>query len=161
MYEILRGLVSYLAPILSFTTEEIYEAMPGTKEQSVHLTDFPTITAPAIDSAAWERIFRVREAVSKVLETARAAGTIGQSLEADVQLHGITRESLVGSLDIDLAKVFIVSHVDFIAAPTADTIDIEGVGPIGITMSPARGKQCRRCWQYREEVVEEGGPCAR
>ena len=115
MYEILRGLVSYLAPILSFTAEEIYEAMPGTKEQSVHLTDFPTITAPAIDSAAWERIFRVREAVSKVLEAARAAGTIGQSLEADVQLHGVTREALVGSLDVDLAKVFIVSHVDFVA----------------------------------------------
>jgi len=135
--------------------------MPGTKEQSVHLTDFPTITAPPIDSAAWERIFRVREAVSKVLETARAAGTIGQSLEADVQLHGIARESLVGSLDIDLAKVFIVSHVDFIATSSADTIDIEGVGPIGITMSPARGKKCGRCWQYREEVVEDGGLCAR
>jgi isoleucyl-tRNA synthetase len=161
MYEILRGLVGYLAPVLSFTAEEIYEAMPGTKEQSVHLTDFPTITAPAIDSAAWERIFRVREAVSKVLETARAAGTIGQSLEADVQLHGITRESLVGSLDIDLAKVFIVSHVDFIATPATDTIDIEGVGPIGITMSPARGKKCGRCWQYREEIVEDGGLCAR
>ena len=38
---------------------------------------------------------------------------------------------------------------------------IEGVGPIGITMSPARGKKCGRCWQYREEVVEEGGLCAR
>jgi len=161
MYEILRGLVSYLAPILSFTAEEIYEAMPGTKEQSVHLTDFPTITAPSIDAAAWERIFRIREAVSKVLETARAAGTIGQSLEADVQLHGATREALTGGLDVDLSKLFIVSHVDVVPTAAGETIDVEGVGAIGITMSPARGKKCGRCWQYREEVVEDGGLCAR
>ena len=161
MYEILRGMVAYLAPILTFTTEEIYEAMPGTKEQSVHLVDFPTISAAATDSAAWERIFRVREAVSKVLEGARAAGTIGQSLEADVTLHGVTREAIVGALNIDLAKVFIVSHVDFSTAAASTTIDIEGIGAIGISMSPARGKKCGRCWQYREEVVEDLGLCAR
>jgi len=161
MYEILRGLVSFLAPVLSFTAEEVYEAMPGTKEQSVHLTNFPTITAPKTDDAAWERIFRVREAVSKVLEGARAASTIGQSLEADVQLHGITREALTGSLDVDLAKLFIVSHVDIAAAVAPDTIDIEGLGLIGITMSPARGKKCGRCWQYREEVLDDGGLCDR
>jgi isoleucyl-tRNA synthetase len=161
MYEILRGMVAFLAPLLTFTTEEIYEAMPGTKEQSVHLIDFPSITAPATDSAAWDRIFRVREAVSKVLEGARAAGTIGQSLEADVTLHGVTREAIVGTLDLDLAKVFIVSHVDFAVAAIDSTIEIEGIGPIGITMSPARGKKCGRCWQYREEVIEDGGLCAR
>jgi isoleucyl-tRNA synthetase len=161
LYEILRGLVGFLAPILTFTAEEIYEAMPGTKEQSVHLTDFPTITAPTTDMAAWERIFRVREAVSKVLEGARAAGTIGQSLEADVQLHGITPEALTGGLDVDLARLFIVSHVDIVPGACNLTIEIEGLGPIGITMSPARGKKCGRCWQYREEVVEDGGLCAR
>ena len=161
MYEILRGLVGFLAPILTFTAEEIYEAMPGAKTQSVHLTDFPDIGAPATDSAAWERIFRVREAVSKVLEGARAAGTIGQSLEADVQLHGVTREALTGGLDVDLARMFIVSHVDVVAGAADAPIEIEGFGPIGITMSPARGKKCGRCWQYREEVIEDGGLCAR
>jgi len=45
--------VAFLAPILTFTAEELYEAMPGTKEQSVHLTDFPSIAAPKIDNAAW------------------------------------------------------------------------------------------------------------
>jgi isoleucyl-tRNA synthetase len=160
MYEILRGLVSYLAPILTFTAEEIYEAMPGTKEQSVHLTDFPTITAPKTDTAAWERIFRVRELVSKDLEESRANGDIGQSLEADVQLHGVTYESLVGDLRVDLAKVFIVSHVDF-KPGLGGLVDVEGVGRIAVTSSPARGKKCGRCWQYREEVVEDGGLCAR
>jgi isoleucyl-tRNA synthetase len=161
MYEILRGLIGYLAPILTFTAEELYEAMPGKKEPSVHLTDFPTLQAPSTDTAAWERIFRLREAVSKVLEGARAAGTIGQSLEADVQLHGVTREAILGGLDVDLAKVFIVSHVDFVAGPADATVEIEGIGPIGITMSPARGKKCGRCWQYREDVLEDGGLDAR
>jgi isoleucyl-tRNA synthetase len=161
MYEILRGMAGFLAPILTFTAEELYEAMPGTKEQSIHLTDFPSIAAPSIDMPAWERILRVREAVSKVLEVARDAKTIGQSLEADVQLHGITREALTGGLNVDLAKLFIVSHVDLIPAAADTSIEIEGLGPIGITMSPARGKKCGRCWQYREEVVEEGGLCAR
>ena len=73
----------------------------------------------------------------------------------------MTRESLVGGLDVDLAKLFIVSHVDVLPAAAAAAIEIEGVGPIGITMSPARGKKCGRCWQYREEVVEDGGLCAR
>jgi len=155
IYEILRGMVSFLAPILTFTAEEIYEAMPGTKEQSVHLTDFPTITAPATDTAAWERIFEKREQVSKELEEFRANGNIGQSLEADVKLHGLTRESLTGGLDVDLAKVFIVSHVDFVP-------DLGGgVGVPNITVGPARGKKCGRCWQYREEVIDDGGLCAR
>jgi isoleucyl-tRNA synthetase len=135
--------------------------MPGTKEQSVHLIDFPSMTAPVTDSAAWDRIFRVREAVSKVLEGARAAGAIGQSLEADVQLHGVTREAIVGKLDVDLARVFIVSHVDFSPAEADAAIEIEGVGAISIRTSPARGKKCGRCWQYREEVLEDGGLCAR
>ncbi len=89
MYEVLRGLVATLAPILSFTAEEIYEQMPGPREQSVHLTTFPTIESAEVDAAAWKRIFDVREAVSKVLEKARGNREIGQSLEADIVLKGI------------------------------------------------------------------------
>lgn len=161
IYNILRGLVGYLAPILSFTAEEIYEAMPGAKEQSIHLTDFPRIEAPAVDAAAWERIFRLREAVSKVLERARAAAQIGQSLEADIRLHGAAREAIAGALNVDLAKIFIVSHVDFAEGTSADVIDLDAAGSVGISMAPARGKKCGRCWQYREEVAEDGGLCAR
>jgi isoleucyl-tRNA synthetase len=165
MFHILRGLVAYLAPILSFTADEIYEAMPGPKEPSVHLTDFPSLPEPGVDMVAWERLVKVRDAVNFVLERARAAKTIGAFLEADVQLHGdFTREQLTGGADIDLAKFFIVSHVDLVptgSGQTGDFMDIEGFGRVGITMSPARGRKCARCWQYREEVTEEGGLCAR
>jgi isoleucyl-tRNA synthetase len=167
MYMILRGLVTTIAPVLSFTAEEIYEAMPGEREKSVHLTEFTKLEGAMLsaeNAAAWERIFRVREGATKVLERARAAQQIGQSLEADVVLHtDISPEALLGNLDVDLARLLIVSHVDFASADPAigDTVEIEGLGRIGITMKPARGKKCGRCWQYREEVQEEGRACGR
>ena len=167
MYMILRGLVTTIAPILSFTAEEIYEAMPGEKEKSVHLTEFTKLERAMLsagDSAAWERIFRLREGATKVLERARAAQQIGQSLEADVVLHtDVSREALLGNLEVDLAKLLIVSHVDFADADAAiaDAVEIEGLGRVAISMKKARGKKCGRCWQYREEVYEEGRLCGR
>ncbi|HEY0141092.1 MAG TPA: isoleucine--tRNA ligase [Thermoanaerobaculia bacterium] len=164
MYHVLRGLVGIIAPILTFTADEIYEAMPGEKEKSVHLTDFPElgVTLAAEDAAAWSRILRLREGVNKVLEGARAAKQIGQSLEADVTLHGDVA-ALTGTSGVDLAELFIVSHVDVKPAgdAVADFAEIEGAGRIGISWSPARGKKCGRCWQYREEILEDGGLCDR
>src|SRR6185436_20048349 len=160
MYEVLRGIAGVMAPILSFTSEEIHEAMPGEKEASVHLTDMPKldVTLPAETANAWQRLLRIRDAVLAVLERARAAKQIGQSLEADIALYGN-----VDDLGVDLAKLFIVSHVDIRPADEsiADFVDVEGLGRIGIAWSSARGLKCGRCWQYREEVVEEGGLCAR
>src|SRR5204862_3528151 len=112
-----------------FTADEIYEAMPGPKEDSVHLTDFPSTPAPGTDMLAWERMVRVRDAVNAVLERARAAKQIGAFLEADIQLHGdFTSNALTGGLDVDLAKLFIVSHVEIVPPGDAvpDVIDIDG-----------------------------------
>jgi isoleucyl-tRNA synthetase len=158
MYHVLRGLTGILAPILSFTADEIYEAMPGEKAQSVHLTDFPRLESPTVDADAWTRVLRLRDAVLNVLEPARAAKQIGQSLEADVILYGA-----VDAGGVDLAKLFIVSHVDVRPADESigNAVEIEGLGRIGIAWTPARGKKCGRCWQYREEVVGDGEICAR
>lgn len=160
MYHVLRGITGAIAPILSFTADEIYEAMPGEVLPSVHLTDFPTLESSLSteDADKLTRLLRLRDAVLNVLERARAAKQIGQSLEADITLHGA-----VDTAGIDLAKLFIVSHVDLAPAEdtVADTVEIEGLGRIGITMSLARGKKCGRCWQYREEVATDGDLCAR
>jgi isoleucyl-tRNA synthetase len=164
MYEVLRGIVGAIAPVLSFTAEEIYESMPGEKLASVHLTDMPKLeaTLSADDANRWTRTLRLRDAVLAVLERARAAKEIGQSLEADITLYG-NLEELTRDTGVDLAKLFIVSHVDVKPADAALAVpvDIEGLGPIGIVMTPARGKKCGRCWQYREEVTNEGDLCAR
>ena len=106
----------------------------------------------------------MREAVSKVLERARAAGEIGKSIDADVQLHcDVAPVVLTGTAHVDLSKVFIVSHVDFLPADdaVADVVEIDGVGRVGITTTPARGRKCGRCWLYREEVAEDGDLCER
>jgi len=164
MHHVLRGIVSAIAPILSFTAEEIYEAMPGEKLASVHLTDMPKLDATlgTEETLRWTRVLRLRDAVLAVLEKARAAKEIGQSLEADITLSGNV-ENVVRETGVDLAKLFIVSHADMNPAADggAEAVEIEGLGRIAITWSPARGKKCGRCWQYREEVASEGELCAR
>jgi len=151
MYTILRGLISLLAPIMSFTADEIYEAIPGEKEVSVHLTDFPPL-ATALDGdalATWDKVMDTRTAVLAELERLRKEGTIGQSLEADVVLRGDVAH-LQQSV-IDPAQLFIVSHVDL----------EPGDGPLAVEVRKARGRKCGRCWKYREEVVVDGDLCAR
>jgi len=158
MHLILQGLVAYMAPIMSFTADEIYEAMPGARAKSVHVTDFPSFEALP-EETSWDAVFKLREEVTKVLERARAEKQIGQSLEADVVLF---TDGKIAS-DVDLSKIFIVSHVDMRPASEAsgDVIEIEGLGKVGIGMTPARGKKCGRCWNYREEVANDGELCAR
>ena len=70
---------------------------------------------------------------------------------------------LTGTAHVDLSKVFIVSHVDFLPADdaVADVVEIDGVGRVGITTTPARGRKCGRCWLYREEVAKDGDLCER
>jgi isoleucyl-tRNA synthetase len=164
MYHVLRGLTGAIAPILTFTADEIYEATPGRSEDSVHLTEMPALETALTPEAAlaWTRVLRLRDAVLAVLERARASKQIGQSLEADIVLHG-DAAALAAAAGVDLAKLFIVSHVDFRPADetAADFVEIEGAGRIGISMAPARGGKCGRCWQYREEVAVEGALCAR
>ncbi len=160
MYEVLSAIVASIAPILTFTADEIYEAMPGEREASVHLTEIPKLNAmlPSEKAEEWKRVLQLRDAVLVVLERARAAKQIGQSLEADITLHGDVRA------EVGLAKLFIVSHVDVVAAgdtPVADAVEIEGFGRVGITWAPARGGKCGRCWQFREEVTQGGTLCAR
>jgi len=159
MYHVLRGLVTAVAPILAFTADEIYEAMPGEREASVHLADFAKLESNLTQNEAdeWARLLRLRDAVLAVLERARAAKQIGQSLEADITLTGNVQTS------IDLAKLFIVSHVDIRNEEPSgeDVVEVEGFGRVGIAMTNARGGKCGRCWQYREEVASEGALCAR
>jgi len=167
MYEVLRGMTTVIAPILTFTADEIYEAMPGEKEASVHLADIPKLqsTLLASEAAEWKRVLELRDAVLAILERARAAKQIGQSLEADITLSGELAQELQARMPVDLAKLFIVSHVDFDLqaadeSTAAETHVVDGTH-VGISWSLARGKKCGRCWQYREEVSEEGGLCAR
>jgi isoleucyl-tRNA synthetase len=158
--QILGVLVRMLAPILSFTCEEVWHFMAEDLRdaRSVHLSDWPSVAVDADEAAELTRIYAdvlaVRESVMKALEDARNAKTIGKSQEADVHLT-VPREflpALEGRGQAALAELFIVSDVHM--AP-GDELAVE--------IHPAAGDKCPRCWNLRELGVDAAHPevCAR
>ena len=169
MYHIVEALARWLAPILSFTSEEIWRNLPGEREASVLLSTwsaFPDMF-PDGDAAAqrfgmdyWRDVLAVREAVGKELEKLRVAGDIGSSLDAEVDLYldEAWLEKL-GRLEDELRFVLITSYARLHPAgeqpAEAVTADLEGAG-IGIRVQPSPHAKCVRCWHHREDVGASG-----
>jgi isoleucyl-tRNA synthetase len=156
---IVSMLVRLMAPILSFTAEEIWTHLPATSRavDSVHLSDFPQpspgwILAPE-HASRWERLFDVRSVVARALERARATKTIGSSLEARVTFYtdGPLHEALTRDA-AELPGLLIVSAVTiepFSRRPT----DADLLAPdLAATVTRAPGAKCARCWVYRTDV---------
>jgi isoleucyl-tRNA synthetase len=156
LYHLLEGLVRLIAPILSFTAEEIWGHMPpdATRPASVLLADFPNVNSALRDpalAAEWETLLAVRSAVTKTLEGLRSRGEIGHSLEADVQLAAA--EPVAGVLASRrgrLAEIFIVSRVTLVPDGTLAGTAL----PPGVTVAAQRiaGEKCPRCWNYRDDA---------
>jgi isoleucyl-tRNA synthetase len=160
MYEIVNALVRLLAPVLTFTSEEIWSYMPkeAGMPDRVQLCDWPAVNEQWIDeemAASWDKFLEAREVVSKALELARKDKVIGQSLEAQVTLYlDGDWTSVANGFSTWLAPVFIVSQV-FVKkledAP-ADAVTDESVTGVAVTISRADGTKCERCWNYREDI---------
>jgi isoleucyl-tRNA synthetase len=168
MYEILDTLMRLLAPVLSFTTDEVWGYLPGEREASVHLADFPAMHPEWKNDelvARWERIQKVRSDVSKALEQARVAKTIGHSLDASVTLSGDAElMAFLGGYADQLASIFIVSRVELAASLPDEARSGEAVAGLKIAVAAAGGAKCERCWCYSEElgtVSEHPGICPR
>ena len=154
LWEILDAFTRLLAPILSFTSEEVYHAMhegrqPDDRSASVHELLFPKYEAMEDEDpllAEWERLRAVRDAVLKSLEEVRQSGAIGNSLEAKViiRAYGETAALLRRHSD-DLRYIFIVSHVSVEDAPGTE----EG---LQVEVQKAGGTKCERCWNYSVET---------
>jgi isoleucyl-tRNA synthetase len=166
LHRIGRSIATLAAPVLPFTSEEIWEALPGRKEESVHLARFETlddVPADADTDPAWDRLARLREDVAAVLEEARRDKTIGSSLEAAIALTANPEleadRAAVGAEGAGLADLFIVS--DLREAP-ADTEGRPAQPYPGLTIrfEKAQGRKCDRCWKITPEA-EETGLCAR
>jgi isoleucyl-tRNA synthetase len=156
MYRILDTLVRVLAPILSFTTDEVWQFMPGDREESVHLAEFPAMNPEWKDEALiarWERIIKVRADVSKALELARVAKTIGHSLDAAVaisappELHSFLQEYAA-----ELNSIFIVSKATLVPEVSGEFWTSESIEGLKIQVTAAPGVKCERCWYYSEEL---------
>jgi isoleucyl-tRNA synthetase len=143
LHRVLESLTLLMAPVLSFTAEEIWQAMPARpgKGASVFFEIFAPTPAPADADALlarWERLIELRRVVNKALEGAK--GEIGKSLEAAVVVaaDAETREFLAGFGE-QLKDVFIVSAVELGPAP-------EGADGPAVTVRRAAGAKCARCW---------------
>jgi isoleucyl-tRNA synthetase len=160
MYLIADGLVRLLAPLLPVTADELWRALPGARDDSVHLAEFPATLASNVDQALvdrWERLIRVREAVLPAIEAQRQQKVLGQSLEAHVTLTAPdeTYELLDAHRD-ELPMLFIVSKVSLEKAP-------EG-SELAVTVTRVEGQKCPRCWRYVDTTSSDqafAGLCGR
>lgn len=153
LYTVLSKSVRLLAPILSFTAEEVYDNMSYEDAESVHLTDFPAknVIEDAALEAKWDKLLEVRDDVNKALEESRNEKVIGKSLEAAVEVYSNDAEvvELLNSVD-NLNQFFIVSKV---AVKENDGVAYD-LATVKVTK--AEGHRCDRCWNIVDEVNEEG-----
>ena len=163
LYRILVDFTKLLAPILCFTSQEIWSYIPkldGMKDYVV-FEQMPEAKAAADEAfeAKWDRIMAIRDDVKKVLEQARADKVIGSALEAGLTLY-CSKEvyDFLNAIPMDeLADLFIVSHVDLVEGEGGVKGLVEG---LGVSAAPAAGNKCLRCWKY-ETTVGEDGLCPR
>jgi len=161
MYLLADGIARLMAPILPFTSDEMWRHLPGTRQASVHLEDFP-VTDPLLDRELverWTRLLAARDVVNTALEEQRKAKVIGTSLGAQVR---ITASGPVAALlqqyERDLPALFIVSGVALVVGK------YDGPDGIQVTVEKAAGVKCERCWRYVPEVAtapEVAGLCPR
>ena len=161
MNETLETIVRLMAPILSFTAEEIWEHMRGGKRPpSVHADLFHPVKEhykdPALASR-WENILTVRREVTKALELARKNREVGHSLDASVTL-GLSdtfMEALMPYID-QLRSIFIVSSVDLLHIQDMEGgLESETVPGLKVLISPSRDPKCERCWVHDPTVGDD------
>lgn len=169
-HEILVAIARLMAPILSFTAEEVWAHIPGSgKPESVHLMTFPEDRGEWVDEALeeeWERLLELRHEVARALEAARQRRIIGSSLEARVFIVEAPEEQWMPLLRAKgpalLKTLFIVSDVRLEEPPPVgervryESQDIPELVIEVVKASPAHGWQkCERCWVWSERVGED------
>ena len=168
LYLIVDAMAKLFAPILAFTCDEIWQAMPHRAEDDVRnivLNRMPeNFDAYALDGetmAKWDVIMKLRQDVNGVLELARADKRIGKALEAHVSLQTENDALKAACAGVDLAEILIVSSCDFESVGEGCTTGVGSNFPdLTVGVSDARGTKCPRCWMHSEEA-DENGLCKR
>ena len=178
IYLITDGLTRLLAPLLPVTADELWQHLPGDRDDSVHLAEFPKGTQQLIDHdllQRWSRVRTIRDAVNVDLEQLRQQKTVGASLEARVELRawGATAV-LLERYRADLPMLLMTSEVALSTNPqvpsesdlpqTAGTVWREPDGALEINVGRVDGVKCARCWRYVRSVstnIDIEGLCKR
>ena len=158
LYHIIEALVRWVAPILTFTAEEIYENIPGQREESVYLTTwydglFEMKADGEKNRDYWNRIVDVKEAVNKALEDARNAGTVKGAIATEVTLYADAElKALIEGLGEELRFVLLTSEAQVAdLADAGDAADTELTG-LKVAVKASEHAKCGRCWHHREDV---------
>jgi isoleucyl-tRNA synthetase len=162
MYHVLEALTRWLAPIISYTADEIWQYMPGQRSESVFLETWYQGLVKLDDDAAlnrefWQKVMTVRAAVGKELEKSRAKGDIGSSLNAELELFcNAEFFDALSQLSDELRFIFITSNATVMAEQNAPEeaiqTEVEGV-KLNVVVSE-HGK-CVRCWHQRPDVGQQ------
>ena len=162
MYIIISGMTRLMAPIISFTAEEIWQSMPhgaSDKKESVFLNDMPAYDAALENEGtnAWDDLFALRDDVMKALELARAEKLIGKSLDAKVTVYteDAAAYALLEAFANDLATVYITSAAEVVNGAAPEGAIVGEDGRICVVVAPADGCKCDRCWAYAKDGIRE------
>lgn len=171
LYHIVHALVRWMAPILSFTAEEIWQYIPGEKAPSVLLTTWYQDLAKLhsddpMNQTYWEKIRSCRDAVNKEIEKQRNEGALGSALEAEVSLYAAPNlKAMLDELENELRFVLITSYANVVAEHNgpvdAVVTDVPG---LSLKVQPTTNPKCERCWHRRNDVgtnQEYPGLCQR
>ena len=168
LYHIVEALVRWMAPIMSFTADEIWNLLPGERAQFVFTEEFydglfGLAADETLNDAYWAELLTVRQAVNKALESARKDKVIGGALESDITLFVDEHlAAILGKLGSELRFVLLTSSVTVKPLPEAqDAVDTELAG-LKIHVSKSDAEKCGRCWHHVDDVSpEHDGMCGR
>ena len=158
LLRIVHALARWLAPIASFTADEIYRAIPGRGHKVVFTCvwseDLPRLDASAtLTSSDWQRILELRRHIDRRLEALREAGDIGSSLDAEVEIFcGVEDREVLWKLQEELRFVLITSAARVIDtdAHCADAAMVEA--GVWVRVAASSAEKCRRCWHRRDDI---------
>ncbi|HYA27158.1 MAG TPA: isoleucine--tRNA ligase [Thermodesulfovibrionales bacterium] len=182
LYQIVSAMTRLMAPVLSFTSEEIWSFMPGRREESVFLSAFPVVDERFVDQGLegkWERLVAIRDIVNKALEIKRQERFIGNSLDAKISLYlseGGRLHRLLREYAGFLTTLFIVSQAEIKSEivpegsykgevvferggaeeSSGEKEEWELSEHVSVLVEKAQGKKCGRCWNWSEAVGNFG-----
>ncbi|MDC9720409.1 MAG: isoleucine--tRNA ligase [Gammaproteobacteria bacterium] len=154
MYHLIEAITRWMAPILSYTADELWEHIPGQRAESVQLDVWyaiPQAQSSAMNADYWTQVMAVKQAVNKSLEAQRSDGVIGGSLSAEITLHAApTLHAQLAQLGDELRFVLLTSAATLVADETlGEATELDG---LRLSIQASAHAKCERCWHHREDV---------
>ncbi len=158
MYHLIEAIARWVAPILSYTADEIWDFIPGERAASVQLETWYGLPLPVqakLGADYWTQVMAVKQAVNKALEAKRSDGEIGGSLTAEVSLHvNADLHALLSQLGDELRFVLLTSRADLLQDEAGEATDLDG---LAVSIHKSAHAKCERCWHHREDVGQHAG----